>query len=973
MKILSKIVASVLVFTLAFGSVNVIATDKQIAGHNETQRDVKNASSNWTVLDESEVSLKITPQDIKVNGAGVHFDGEGFLLNKDDILSFDADIKKNGVYNLVLEYKPANAKVMDSILTIAVDGKEDIVSIPILWGDAYSEYKKDLNGNELSPEQVNIDEFALNPVIDHSNASKPSFDLSLAQGIRKFEMKSTIQDLVIKNIYIVEKQKLKPYKEYIAGFGSKSISGNDLYVIEAEKYSVKSDSFIRGKGVKNPVLYPYNTYKRLINVIDDNSWSQIGQKIMWEIDVKNDGFYNIGFRYLQYSEANKFSFRTIEIDGRAPFEEFENVPFPNTSINKYKNFTVSSDEGKPFTVYLEKGKHTFSMKAVMGPVEDVYRELIALMNKISNIGMDLKKLTAGVKDKNRTWDMNAYLPEAVPGLLECADGIDAAYKKLRDIHGKEPVYANNLVFAAETLRKLAKEPRTMPNKLNLLNEGDNSVNQAIGSVLSKLIKQPLSLDRIYIYNTKELPSSKVSLLKSVLEAVKSFTHTFLPGAATNNYAATYESSEELTVWINRPIQYVEILQQIIDADYNSKYNTNIQLSIMPSEQKLILANASKKNPDVALGMSYWSIFDFAIRGAAKNLLEYDGFLKTYNDQYNLDALLPMCYNDGVYGAVETQDFSVLFYRKDIMQKLGLKIPDTWDDVKAMMPELLRYSMNFNIPLANNVGFKSYNTTSPFIYQNKGDYYADGGLRTGIDTDNSIKGFTEMTELFNIYAAQQYVPNFYNSFRYGEVPIGISGFSTYMQLQVAAPELTGMWDIALAPGERQEDGSVLRYQMADSTACMIFKNTQKSEEAYRFLNWWLSKETQLKYAYILQSSFGPEFRWNTANVKAFAELPYPEEHKKVILAQWEAQKECPRHPAGYMVEREVSNAWNNIVANNKEFIASIDNAALTTNREIIRKLSEFGFCDKDGNVIKEYSINTIEKLREKLRNESGVND
>lgn len=42
----------------------------------------------------------------------------------------------------------------------------------------------------------------------------------------------------------------------------------------------------------------------------------------------------------------------------------------------------------------------------------------------------------------------------------------------------------------------------------------------------------------------------------------------------------------------------------------------------------------------------------------------------------------------------------------------------------------------------------------------------------------------MTEMFTIYGAQTVVPNFYNSFRFAEIPIGIGNFSTYMQLQTA---------------------------------------------------------------------------------------------------------------------------------------------------------------------------------------------
>ena len=441
--------------------------------------------------------------------------------------------------------------------------------------------------------------------------------------------------------------------------------------------------------------------------------------------------------------------------------------------------------------------------------------------------------------------------------------------------------------------------------------------------------------------------------------------------SSSNYSVGGKNAEGLQVWVNRPVQYLEVMQQMADAQFTANGGMKVNFSIMPNEQKLILANASHTNPDVALGISYITPFDFAIRGAAKNLLEFDGFLEWYNDEFNLESLSPMCFNHGVYGVSETQDFLVLMYRKDILEKLGLSVPDTWDDVEDMMPALLRYGMNFNIPASNMVTFKNFQGVSPFIFQAGGEYYSATGDETAINTAQSYAGMKEMTSLYQITSLQQYIASFFNSFRYGQVPIGVSGFSTYIQLELAAPELAGKWDIALAPGTEGEDGEIRRYQMADGTAGMIFENTEHPQEAYNFLQWWMSKDTQVEFAYTLQSKFGPEFRWNTANIEAFKELPYPKEHRDVILKQWEWQKEVVRHPAGYMVEREVSNVWNNVVVMGRTLRTELDGAALESNREIVRKLTEFGYMDKDGNLIQDYPVDNLRYLQSLLEME-GLN-
>ena len=392
---------------------------------------------------------------------------------------------------------------------------------------------------------------------------------------------------------------------------------------------------------------------------------------------------------------------------------------------------------------------------------------------------------------------------------------------------------------------------------------------------------------------------------------------------------------------------------------------------MPSEQKLILANASGNNPDVVLSTAYTTPFNFAVRGAAKNLLSYDDFLSFYADNYNLEALVPLCYNGGVYGAIESQDFYCLFYRKDTLEALNLSIPDTWDDVRKMMPELLRNSMNFCVPIASAGGTKTFSVTAPFIYQTNGQIYNDNAMSVSYDTKNVIKGFTDMTEMFTIYGAKRTVADFYNSFRYNTTPIGIGNFSTYLQLKVAAPELEGLWGIAMVPGTKQQDGKVYRYQMADSTASMIFGNTKKPDEAWDFLKWYLSVDTQTNYANTLQSTYGSEYRLNTANLNAFKQLQYSEEDLKVILGQWQWQKENVQHPAGYMSERELSNAWINVVVNGDGIAEALDKAVLQSDREILRKMQEFGYCDEDGNVIKDYKLLTAKDLYNMLEEKEAA--
>lgn len=904
--------------------------------------------------DESAVSL----EQATVNGQPPQKEDGAVRLDKGDVLQLPLTVEAKGTYYIVLEHRSVEGQLSDNELSVRIDGDAYSASAPLLWVDRNEEYPKDKYGNELSAKQSCLEQFACDKLIDPTDINKNALIVVLEEGEHQLQIENMAQPVSIKALYLPAAEVIPSYSQYQEQFGQQQ-GGTDI-TVQGELYALKSDSFIRAGGAKNQTVYPYDSFVTVMNNLNGASWSDPGQKVSWEFTVEQEGWYGLSFHYSQTENTNKPVFRKIEIDGKVPYSELENVSFPQTRIGAYENLTVMV-ENAPAKVYLTAGTHTIAMTVSLGGFDQAYDQILSIMQELNDLGMQLKKLTAGSTDKNRTWDMDVYLPDTVPTLEKIAGQIDELYAYLETVGGAEPVYAQNLIYAAESLRKLINESRTIPNNVDLISTGDNSATKYLGEVLNMLLSQALSLDSITVYGQTPPEQVRASFASSVWEGYKAFSYSFTDEAAQANYAAGEGSEDVLQVWVNRPVQYIDVLQQLVDSQYTARTGQKVQISIMPTESKLILATAAGSNPDVVLGAAYFTPFEFAIRGAAKNLLEYEDFLSFYNEQYNLEALVPLSFENGVYGAVETQDFQVLYYRKDVLDTLGLEVPDTWDEMKEMMPTLLRYSMNVYLPLSSSSAFKNLHATGPFIYQNDGALYTEDGLSVAYDTQATTAGIQEMIELYRIYGVQQTVADFYNSFRYGDVPLGISGFTTYLQMEVAAPELEGRWDIALAPGVEQEDGSVLRYQMANSTACMIFDNTKFEKESWEFLKWWLSAETQLEYAYMMESTYGVTYRWNTANTKAFAQLPYPESHKQIVLEQWENQKENLRHPAMYMVERELSNIWLNVVINSDTLVTEIDRATIEANREILRKLQEFGYYDDEKNVIKNYPMMTYEQL------------
>jgi ABC-type glycerol-3-phosphate transport system substrate-binding protein len=321
----------------------------------------------------------------------------------------------------------------------------------------------------------------------------------------------------------------------------------------------------------------------------------------------------------------------------------------------------------------------------------------------------------------------------------------------------------------------------------------------------------------------------------------------------------------------------------------------------------------------------------------------------------------------MYGIPETQDFWVLFYRSDITDKLGIAIPNTWDDVVGILPQLQRLGLNFYEPLSSYTGLKPFVATLPFLYQFGGSLYSEDGMTTTLSSEANIKALKFMTDLFTIYNVPQEVTNFYNYFRYGTLPIGIANSATYLQLLVAAPEIKGNWDLALHPGYEDASGNVYHYATTGSQGITMFNHSKKQQQAFDFIKWWMSTDVQKEFILNLQSMYGEEYMWFTANNEAFDALPIPTSHKELIKEQWSWAMEASRIPAAYMVERSISDAFSKIVFNGENTRIALDDAVIDANREIARKMEEFGYM-KNGVKIKDYIVPTIYNIDQWLTEE-----
>lgn len=872
------------------------------------------------------------------------------LTRKDEVV-LNLEVAKAGVYYVTFDYYDYSESVLPVEFSLKVNGEYPFYELRSIllesnWKNN-DEVSIDRYGNETISMPSKIYEWNAKAIHDASYRHSEPLGVFFNQGMNTLTLDIEEGSFLLGNIT------LSAADSNLPSYEAATVEGNQLIMIEAENMTQRNDSSIRARSEFNVDLTPYNTTKRVLNLLDGWSFKDPGQQVDYTFTVNETGYYNIAFAYEQDYRIDFPVFRDVLIDGEIPNDQLKAYAFPYTkSIQNLFLTDEATDEN--MAIYLEAGEHTLSLVVNIDPIRHIIERVESMLTEINDFSLQVNKLTGGKTDKYRTIDIEKYIPGTQDLLLGWANELEELYDSVKSYSSKKDIAAlSQIDIAVKQLRNLAKKPNEIPKRLSELSEGSSSISSLLANLNQELNYNPLELDKIFITQSEDNFSKKNNVFTKLSESVKRFVNSFTDQA----YSPANTDSDHLQVWVNRPRQYVEIIQQMADEYFTPQTGIEVDFSLMPDQNKLILSNASGKAPDVAQAVSYALPFDLAIRDAIVDLTQFEGYEDVVS-KFPEGLLLPSMIEDSVYSIPETMNFYVLYYRKDILESLNIPVPETIEDVKAMLPELQRMGMNYYHQAAGMIGTKSFAATMPLIYQNGGSFYGDTVLTTTLDTDASLAGLKELTELFTIYNIPYEVPSFYQHFRSGILPIGVAEYGMYNLLTNAAPELANAWDIALVPGVENEDGDILRYSNGGAENLMIFESSDKQQDAWEYLKWWTSTETQIEFGLRLQVTYGSEYLWNTANQEAYAQLPWDSNHKETILAQTEWLIEAPRVPGTYMLERELSNAYTSIVLHGENERKAIDLAVKRINRETTRKLEEFGYI-KNGEIIDPYVTPTLD--------------
>jgi ABC-type glycerol-3-phosphate transport system substrate-binding protein len=878
------------------------------------------------------------------------------LLEQGDTVGFDVIVPQAGDYTLALDaVVPATASraigqvsIGDMMLT------DDFqrIAFPIFYRDSSTTFPKDRYGNDALSRQVRDVRWTTVDVRDVNFSQPYPLRVSLSAGTHRVQFTLTEGTLALGSMYLRLFMPYPDYTEYLAAQSAPEASDISL-MLEAEIPAYKNNTSVQATSSRSLTVTPYDTYCQLLNTLGGERWITSGSAVYYRVNVPQDGLYALTFRALQNTRSNFTVFRRITVNGEVPFAQFNAVPFPFTP--DWTDITLGSET--PYRVFLRQGINELGIEATNAPYLTAIETIQAALLDINTLALEINRLTGNQRDPFREWVISDYIPDIETRVNTIAQNLlddQDALLSIDERGASREILTYRM--AIDNLRFLAADPDSIPLYMSRFSEGTGSAAQQLGSLLPLLQNQPLALDRIYIHAVNRIPQTPgVPFTTAIGEDVRRFLHSFQP----DPYRTLTTDDDALVVWVNRPRQHVNLLQLMADTTFTPQTGIRVNFSIMPDESKLVLANAADIEPDVALGVSTNVPYELAIRNALYDLRsfpEFDRFIRIYAP----GSLLGYIINESVYALPETQDFWVTFYRQDILDSLGIPVPRTWDDVIEILPELQRFGMNYNAPLSNVTGQRNYLFTAPYLFNYGAQLYSENGFATGLQSDEAVAAIRFMADSFTIYGMPLTTVSFFDGLRYGTLPVGISNAATYMQLTTAAQEINGLWNIDLYPATVLPDGTQNRYTTGSAQISIMFRNTDQPQEAWQFLMWWMSTETQTEFQEQVVLSYGQEFLWFSANLEAFSRLNIPAEHRDIILEQWQWIQEPVRLPGSYMQERELSNIWNRIVFEGVNPRVAIDRSVTIINREITRKMEEFGYL-QNGVVVQEFSIPTIETV------------
>lgn len=866
-------------------------------------------------------------------------DGKAVLTPETGTISWNVRIEDPGFYNIRIHYYPLEGTSAAIERSFAINGEipfkgAELLLFDRVWVNREDEIRRDDRGNDIRPRQIESPRWMTASFRDSEWYYEDPYLFYFDEGDQVISLKALREPMAIDYIELYREKEIPTYEQVKASYKERGLRPveNQMIIVQGEAASGKSSPTLYPISDRSsPAVVPYHVSKIRMNAIGGNNWKLPGQWIEWEIEVPEDGLYQIALKRKQNQLRGVYATRSLMIDGEYPFREMKRIRF---NFNRDWQMDVLGGE-EPYLFYLTKGTHRIRMIVTLGEFAPLLKTIESSVLQLNEIYRKILMITSHSPDPFRDYQLEKRIPEMTGIFREQAEIIRSVADYLKEVTGEQSDKVAALLSMVVQLEDMAKRPETVARRLDTfkVNVG------ALGTWLLTVREQPLSLDYLAVASPdQKLPRAESTMWEKIRHELGAFIASY-----TEDYdsiGSVEKGNRSITVWITTGRDQAQVLKSLIDDTFTPETNISVLLRLVPPNI-LLPATLAGEGPDVAMQIGEEVPVNYAMRGAAYNLSnfpDFDEVAKRFRDS----ALTPYQYNGGVYALPEQQVFPVLFYRKDILEELGLTPPETWDDVYSTISVLQKHNLQFYLPLEdtlNNANLVPNAAFAMLLYQNDGQFYTEDQKKSALDSEIAIEVFKKWTQFYTSYKFPLKA-DFPNRFRTGEMPIGIADYTMYNLLSVFAPEIKGLWEFTIVPGTAREDGTVRHDVASSTTAVMMLANAEDKEAAWEFMKWWTSREVQIQYGREMEALMGEAARYPTANVEALKELPWPVEDYQKLNVQWQWVRGIPQVPGGYFTGRHLDNAFRKVVNSNENYREALLDYVIYMNDEIAIKRKEF---------------------------------
>lgn len=940
-----KFLILILVFVMCVSSFNIFAiadsTDIDSELYTETESFGKNnydeyieKYSDWSICKES-VVLAAENAYFSANCHTEQNYGNlgktALIIPEEEYVSWDFSVTMDSLYEIVITYISAESGTANLETELLFDGETPFKELTVVGFKRtfkQNAIRKNESGNDINPECEEVfvwNEYAL---CDPSGFRIDPYLFAISEGNHTITLKGLRGKLGIASIELRPCEKMISYADYIEKYDTEVEINMSPIFIEAEKPLYKSDLTITPETDRSSALTsPQSASKLYLNTIGGENWKNTGESITWEFDVSETGFYKIAMRYRQNFTDGVFTSRKLFIDEKIPFEEAASLEF--NYADNWQNAFLGRETAYSF--YFEKGTHTLTLEVTMGSLTDVIGEINQSLNTLNTLYRKIVMITGSSPDIYRDYNFDEQIPDVIEEFKVQGEVLSKAVNDIEETTGKGGSYTAIIKKLVFQLKQMHDNHRAIAKHL----EQFKSNLGALGTWLLSATEQPLEIDSISILSSdKELLKEKGGFFDNLLFGIKCFIVTFVEDYS-NVSGTTVNGGDKVTVWVQSGRDQAEIVRELVNSELDAEENLNVRVQLVASGTLLSSVMAGI-GPDVALDNPATEPINYALRDAAYDLSGFSDF-KEIVKRFPEAALDSYKYKGSVYALPQTFTFPMFFYRTDIFEELGFTVPDTFDEMVLMIPDLQRYNLELGIP----ANLEMYST---FLYQNGGSLYNDKML-SNLNSNKALASFEMFTELYSLYNLSVSF-DFANRFRTGEMPCGIQDYTMCNQLSLFAPEIKGLWKMVPIPGTMDENGNINNLAVGTGTAIVLLSSSKNYNASWKFIKWFTSSEIQSSYCRKMESVIGTGAKQPTANIEALRQLSWTKEEQRNLNSQMEKSITLPNPPGSYYMSRTFSFAFNRVYSSSGEqSMAENPNDVLVEyvkelNDELKRKQKEF---------------------------------